>query len=161
MSDHHQGQCACGHVKYRMTSDPMFVHCCHCKSCQRELGTAFAINAMVEADRVELLSGAPVLVDVPSDSGKGQKIYRCPKCEIAVWSKYALDGGIGDKVYFVRVGTLDEPGRLPPDIHIFTKSKLPWVVIPEGALAVDVYYSRSAMWPEESLKRRAALSDES
>ena len=137
-----------------MTSKPIFVHCCHCRWCQRETGGSFALNALIEADRVVLLFGAPQMVDTPSNSGKGQKIVRCPTCRIALWSNY---GGAGDKVRFVRVGTLDEPDRFPPDIHIFTMSKQPWVVIPPGAHAVREYYDRDKYWPAESLARRRAI----
>jgi hypothetical protein len=133
-----------------MTSDPLFVHCCHCRWCQRESGASFALNAMIEADRVEVLAGQPDLVDTPSESGYGQKIARCPRCRIALWSHYA---GAGPLVSFVRVGTLDEPDRVPPDIHIFTRSKQPWVVLPEGTPAVPQYYDREACWPAGSLAR--------
>ena len=151
---HFDGGCTCRQVRYRMTSAPLFVHCCHCRWCQRETGASFALNAMIETSRVQLLAGAPEMVMTPSNSGKGQKIARCPTCRIAVWSHYA---GAGDLLAFVRVGTLDEPDRLPPDIHIFTASKQPWVVIPPGARAVPEYYDRSKEWPAESLERRAAL----
>src|SRR6185369_581730 len=117
------GGCDCGTIRYRMETEPLFVHCCHCRWCQRETGASFALNAMIEADRVTLLGGEPEIVDTPSASGKGQKIARCPKCRVAVWSNYA---GAGPSVHFVRVGTLDEPDRLPPDIHIYTASKQPW-----------------------------------
>ena len=148
------GGCTCRTIRYRITSPPLFVHCCHCRWCQRETGASFALNAMIEADRVELLQGNVDVVMTPSYSGKGQKISRCPQCRIAVWSNYA---GAGDAVRFVRVGTLDEPDRLPPDIHIFTASKQPWVVIAPGTPAVAEYYDRKAHWPRESLERRAAL----
>jgi len=149
-----EGGCACRFVRYRMTSKPLFVHCCHCTWCQRETGTAFALNAMIEANRVELLQGDVEVIDTPSLSGKGQKISRCPKCRVALWSNYA---GAGDAVRFVRVGTLDEAGRFPPDIHIYTSTKQPWVVLPKGATAVPGFYTISERWPKESLERRAAL----
>jgi len=149
----YEGGCTCREVRYRMTTGPMFVHCCHCTWCQRETGASFALNAMIESERVELLQGEVEVVNTPSNSGKGQKISRCPKCGIAVWSNY---GGGGDAVRFVRVGTLDEPGRLPPDIHIFTSSKQPWVVLP-GTPAVAEYYDSKEYWPKESLERREAL----
>jgi len=148
------GGCTCRAVRYRMTSKPMFVHCCHCRWCQRETGASFALNAMIESDRVELLEGDVEVVKTPSNSGKGQKIARCAKCRIAVWSNYA---GAGDALRFVRVGTLDEPDLLPPDIHIFTSSKQPWVVLPPGIPAVEEYYDRAKYWPKESLERRKAL----
>ncbi len=149
-----EGGCTCRRIRYRMTSKPLFVHCCHCRWCQRESGAAFALNAMIEADRVELLSGEPELVATPSASGKGQKIWRCPTCRVSVWSNYS---GAGDAVRFVRVGTLDNPDALPPDIHIFTLSKQPWVVLPEGTPAVAEFYDIKKMWPKESLERRAAM----
>ena len=151
----HEGRCTCGQVRYRLTSMPMFVHCCHCRWCQRETGSAFVINALIEADRVELLDGEPEIVMTPSASGRGQKISRCPSCRVAVWSNYA---GFGDEVRFVRVGTLLEPDRLPPDIHIFTASKQPWVVLPDDVPAVPEFYSSREHWPQESLRRREALS---
>ena len=152
-----EGGCTCGAVRYRMTSKPMFVHCCHCRWCQRETGASFALNAMIEADRVVLLRGSPEAVDTPSESGKGQKIVRCPDCHIALWSNYA---GAGDALRFIRVGTLDEPDRLTPDVHIYTASKQPWVVLPPGTPAFEEYYDRNELWPEESLaRRRAALVD--
>jgi hypothetical protein len=136
-----------------MTSKPLFVHCCHCRWCQRETGSAFVLNAMIEAERVELLAGGVEVVDTPSLSGRGQKISRCPKCRVAVWSNYA---GGGDLVRFVRVGTLDDPDRFPPDVHIFTMSKQPWVSLAGGAPAVDAFYDIETLWPPESLARRRA-----
>lgn len=152
--DTFEGGCTCGAVRYRMESKPMFIHCCHCTWCQRETGASFALNAMIEADRVTLLQGEPELVATPSSSGVDQDICRCPRCRIAVWSNYS---GAGDKINFIRVGTLDEAHRLPPDIHIYTSTKQPWVVIPEGMPAVDEYYRRSEYWPAESIERRTQL----
>jgi hypothetical protein len=149
-----EGGCDCRAVRYRLETAPLFVHCCHCRWCQRETGASFALNALIEADRVAVLGEQPELVDTPSPSGFGQLIARCPRCRIAVWSHYA---GAGPLVSFVRAGTLDAPDLLPPDIHIFTASKQPWVVIPDGARAVPEYYERAQYWPEESLERWNAL----
>jgi hypothetical protein len=148
-----EGGCDCRYVRYRMTSRPLFVHCCHCRWCQRETGASFALNAMIEADRVVHLAGEPEIVDTPSSSGTGQAIARCPKCRIAVWSNY----GGRTVVRFVRVGTLDDPDEFPPDIHIFTATRQPWVVIPPGAKSVPEYYDLKEMWPADSLARRAAI----
>jgi hypothetical protein len=149
-----EGGCDCRTVRYRLESAPLFVHCCHCRWCQRESGAAFALNAMIEADRVTNLGAEPEIVLTPSASGRGQKIARCPQCRIAVWSNYA---GAGPVVRFVRVGTLDNPDLLPPDVHIFTASKLPWVVIPAGIPAMPGYYEREKLWPAESLARREVI----
>ena len=149
-----EGGCACGAVRYRLTSEPMFVHCCHCLNCQRQTGSAFVINLLIEADRVELLSGEPEPFDVPRDDGSSQRIHRCPDCQVAVYSDYGRP-----EVRFVRGGTLDEPAGVAPDIHIFTRSKLPWVTLPEDVPAVEVYYDSKALWPAESLERlRAVMS---
>jgi hypothetical protein len=149
-----EGGCDCGRVRYRMLTPPLFVHCCHCRWCQRESGASFALNAMVEADRVVSLRADPELVDTPSHSGQGQQIARCPSCRIAVWSHYA---GAGPVLRFVRVGTLDMPDHLPPQIHIYTASKQPWVPIPADVASVPEYYDREAHWPPESLARRLAI----
>jgi hypothetical protein len=141
-------------LRYRVLSKPLFVHCCHCRWCQRETGTSFALNALIESDRVHLLHGEVEIINTPSNSGKGQKISRCPRCHIAVWSNYA---GAGDAIRFIRVGTLDEADRLPPDIHIYAASKQPWFTIPPHMPSVPEYYRASEKWPKESLERRAAL----
>lgn len=146
--------CTCREVRFRLLSKPLFVHCCHCRWCQRETGASFALNAMIEADRVLTLAGEPEVVLTPTLSGKGQKISRCPTCRVALWSTYS---GAGDAVRFVRVGTLDMPDRLPPDIHIFTESKQPWVILPPGTPAVAQYYNRDKYWPADSLERRRIL----
>jgi hypothetical protein len=137
-----------------MAGAPLFVHCCHCRWCQRESGSAFALNAMIEADRVELLEGEVERLRIPSASGKGQTVVRCTRCRVALWSHYA---GSGDAVSFVRVGTLDDPDLLPPDIHIFTLSKQPWVLLPPDTPAVAEYYRRSEHWPAASIERLKAL----
>lgn len=147
-----EGGCACQRIRYRMTSLPLFVHCCHCRWCQRETGAAFALNAMIEADRVITLGEAPAVIQTPSASGKGQQIARCPHCRVAVWSHYA---GAGAAAKFVRVGTLDNPDRLPPDVHIFTASKQPWVTLPLGVPAFEAFYDRPALWSQERQDRLA------
>ncbi|MFZ1727934.1 MAG: GFA family protein [Albidovulum sp.] len=148
-----EGGCVCGKVRYRMDDTSLFTHACHCTWCQRETGGPHALNAMIETDRLCLLRGDPVDCPTPSLSGAGQIIVRCPDCHIALWSFYA---GAGRKLAFVRVGTLDDPGLFPPDIHIYTSTKMPWYVLPEGVPAVADHYQRSAYWPEASLRRREA-----
>ncbi len=117
-----EGGCTFRQVRYRLIGTPLIVHACHCRWCQRETGTAHALNALYEADRVVHTAGEPEIVLTPSASGKGQKIARCPTCRVAVWSNYAQ---AGDSVRFVRVGTMDNPDLCPPDIYIFTSSKQP------------------------------------
>ncbi|KGM53289.1 aldehyde-activating protein [Lysobacter daejeonensis GH1-9] len=145
-----EGHCTCGVVRYRLDAMPLVVHACHCRWCQRETGSAFALNAMVETDRVAVLQGAPEAVPVPSASGKGQRIMRCPQCRVALWSHYP---GGGEAIAFVRVGTLDTPDALPPDVHIYTASKLPWLVLPANARAFAEFYDLRVEWSAEALQR--------
>ncbi len=142
------GGCACGAVRYRLASDPLFVHCCHCLNCQRQTGSAFAINLLIEADRVELLAGEPRPVDVPRDDGSSQRIFRCPDCQTAVFSLYTRP-----QVRFVRGGTLDDPKGIAPDVHIYTRSKVSWVTLPDSVPAFENYYDTKAVWPAASLDR--------
>ena len=151
MSVTREGGCSCGAVRYRLSSEPLFVHCCHCLNCQRQTGSAFVINLLIEADRVELLAGEPQPVEVPRDDGSPQRIFRCPACQVAVYSEYGRP-----EVLFVRAGTLDDPSSVAPDVHIFTRSKLDWVALPESVPAFEVYYDSRELWPAESLERRAA-----
>ncbi|HEX5959097.1 MAG TPA: GFA family protein [Hyphomicrobiaceae bacterium] len=151
-----EGGCACRQVRYRLEGVPLIVHACHCRWCQRETGAAFALNAVYEADRVVHHAAEPEIVQTPSISGRGQRIARCPSCRVAVWSNYPQ---AGEAVRFVRVGTLDEPDRLPPDIHIYTASKQPWLILPPDARAVPEFYDVQATWPAESLARYQALRE--
>ncbi|HWG04760.1 MAG TPA: GFA family protein [Beijerinckiaceae bacterium] len=148
-----EGGCFCGRVRYRLGSAPMFVHCCHCRDCQRQTGSAFVLNALIETERMDLLRGSPAGAPVPTDSGKPHHIYRCSDCGSALWSEY----GGRSNLRFIRVGTLDEPTALTPDVHIYTRSKLPWVSLPVGVPAFEAYYDSRALWPAESLERRRAL----
>lgn len=152
-----EGGCTCGEVRYRMIGSPLFVHCCHCTKCQTESGSAFALNAMIETDRVETIAGAPEPTLTPTESENPQQVWRCSRCKVALWSHYAA---AGDLVSFVRIGTLDNASAMQPDIHIYTRSKLAWVRLPEGCLAVEAYYNRNACWPEASLTRLEALFGE-
>ena len=148
-----EGGCACGAVRYRLTSPPMFVNCCHCRDCQRQVGSAFAINGLIETDRIEVLAGDIAPSRMPTDSGRPHDIYRCAACGTALWSDY----GGRPALRFVRIATLDDPQAAPPDAHIFTRSKLPWVGLPADAAVFEVYYDMAELWPAASLARRRAI----
>lgn len=154
MAETFEGGCSCGAVRFRLTAAPMFVHCCHCRDCQRQTGSAFAINALTETDRIEILSGAPEPVSMPTDSGRPHDIYRCPHCKVAVWSDY----GRRPYLRFVRVGALDDPSAIVPDVHIYARSKLPWVALPAGVPAFAEYYDMKTLWPAAAQERRRIAS---
>jgi hypothetical protein len=147
-----EGGCACGAVSYRLASQPMFVHCCHCLNCQRQTGSALVVNLLIEADRVQVLAGAPQPVDAPRDEGSSQRFFRCPDCQVAIFSEYGPP-----EVRFVRGGTLDDPTGITPDVHIYVRSKVGWVTLPEGTPAFHVYYDHGELWPAESLSRLEAV----
>jgi hypothetical protein len=150
----YDGGCSCGAVRFRLTSAPMFVHCCHCRDCQRQTGSAFVINALIETGRVAMLAGAPEPVAMPTDSGRPHDIYRCPQCKVAVWSDY----GRRPYLRFVRVGALDDPAAISPDVHIYTRSKLPWVALPADVAAFAEFYDMKTLWPAEAQERRRAAA---
>jgi hypothetical protein len=152
MSVPREGCFSFGAVRYRLTCDPLFIHCCHCLNCERHTGSAFVINLLIEADRVELLAAVPQPVDVPRDDGSKQRIFRCPGCQVAVFSLYGRP-----EVRFVRGGTLDQPSEVTPDVHIFTRSKLDWITLPDSTPAFEVYYDRKTLWPAASLERLDAI----
>ncbi len=154
MAESLAGGCSCGAVRFRLTTAPMFVHCCHCLDCQKQTGSAFAINALIETDRIEMLAGQPEPVSMPTDSGRPHDIYRCPKCKVAVWSDY----GRRPYLRFVRVSVLDAPHAIVPDVHIYTRSKVPWVALPAGVPAFAEYYDMKTLWPAEAQERRRAAS---
>jgi hypothetical protein len=154
-----EGGCGCGHVRYTITTAPLIVHCCHCRYCQRQTGSAFVINALYEAPEIEVTNGVVYKIVTPSPSGKGQIIARCPKCQVALWSHYNM-GGLREKISFLRVGTLDNPDLIPPDIHIFTESKQPWFEIPKNATSVEAFYEMEDILTKENYKRLSSLWDE-
>lgn len=148
-----EGGCSCGEVRYRLTAEPLFTHCCHCLNCQRQTGSAFVVNVLIETDRIEPVAGEPQPVDVPRDDGSMQRIFRCPTCQVALYSRYTRP-----ELRYVRAGTLDDPASVAPDVHIFTRSKLPWVALPDSVPAFDVFYDQEAEWPAASLERYRAAT---
>ena len=152
MSVQREGGCACGALRYRLASPPMFIHCCHCLNCQRQTGSTFVINLLIEAHRLDVLTGTPKPVDVPRDDGSAQRIFRCPTCRVAVFSQYGRP-----EFRFVRAGTLDDPSGVEPDVHIYTRSKVGWVTIPDSVPAFEEYYETRELWPAASLERLDAI----
>ena len=151
-----EGGCTCGRVRYQVASKPLIVHACHCRGCQKNSGSAFALNALFEADRVTLVSGKVEEIAVPTPSGTGQDITRCTECKVAVWSNYNM-GGLRRHIRFVRVGTLDDPDQYPPDVHIYTCSKQPWVILPKRDRRVNEFYKFAETWSPASLERLSEI----
>jgi hypothetical protein len=146
-----EGGCACGAIRYKLTNTPMIVHACHCKDCQRLSGSAFALNLWIERKFVEPSGEAPVAFSVsPGSSGKPHDVLCCPKCGTGLWNKYHATPG--DTV-LLRAGTLDDPAAISPDVHVFTRSKAPWLELPRNAKVFDAFYKIDEVWPPESLER--------
>ena len=151
-----KGRCGCGELQYRVTAKPMYVQCCHCSECQHQTGAPFVVNALLETSAVELLSGETETTLFDTGSGAGHEVIRCASCKTPVWSYYLA---LGRNIAFLRVGTLDDSSVFPPDIHVFTRSKLDWTLIPTDAAAVEEFYRFKELWPEESMARfKAAMS---
>jgi hypothetical protein len=155
-----EGGCACGAVRYYVTSRPLIVHACHCRLCQRQTGSTNAVNALIEADRMVVLSGDIEQTLLQTPSGRGQRIARCTSCKVALWSNYLITNQ-GDHMRFLRVGTLDDPALMPPDVHIHTDTKLPWYVTEDDTLSVEVFYDQKTTWSEDSLSRLRKLCEKS
>lgn len=149
------GRCFCGQVRFRMHGTPMFVHCCHCRDCQQQSGSAFVVNGLIEAERIELIAGEPRPISMATESGRSHDIYRCESCQSALWSDY----GGRTWLRFVRLATLDDPSDFVPDVHIYTRSKLPWLDLPQGAAVFSEYYDVRAQWPAKSQARYKAAKD--
>jgi len=147
------GRCSCGAVRYRLTEKPLIVHCCHCRDCQTQTGSAFVINAMIETAHIAVESGDINIVAMPSPSGRGHDIHRCAACQVAVWSDY----GKRPFLRFLRVSTLDDAHAIKPDVHIFTRSKVPWMTLPQQVPAFDIFYDPEQVWTPESLVRRTVM----
>ena len=151
-----EGGCACDYVRYQVISQPLITHCCHCRYCQRQTGSAFVINALVNATDVKLLKGSVEEIITASPSGKGQKISRCPKCHVAIWSNYFM-GGIKNLINFVRVGTLDNPDQFSPDVHIYTTTKQPWFTLPKNSAVFKEFYNYENTWSKKNNNHRKML----
>ncbi len=151
-----EGGCACGYVRYKIDASPLITHCCHCRYCQRLTGTAFALNALFDAKHIKIINGTFDEIVTPSPSGRGQTIARCPKCEVAIWSNYFM-GGIKEKIRFIRVGTLDKPDQFPPDVHIFTETKQPWVNLSADAQVFDKFYDFEKIWSKDNEQLRQSM----
>lgn len=145
-----EGGCACGAITYRLTAEPLIVHACHCRDCQRLTGGAFALNIWIERRFVEADHARLGSVMLTAGSGKPHEVFRCPQCGTALYSKY--HAASGDTV-LLRAGTLDRPEEVAPDVHIFTRSKLPWLQLPEGARAFEAFYKLPEVWSAASLER--------
>ncbi|KAB8217700.1 Mss4-like protein [Aspergillus novoparasiticus] len=150
-----QGGCACGSIRYQVEAPPLFIHCCHCTDCQRETGSAFALNMLIESEHVKILTGAELqVITTASDRDPGQQILRCAKCYVALRSFYPDHGPF---ISFIRVGTLDQPRVVTPDIHLFVRSKVPWLLLPDGVLKKEELYNIEEVWTEQSILRRKAV----
>jgi hypothetical protein len=145
-----EGGCACRAVRYKLTASPLIVHACHCRDCQRLTGGPFVINIWIEKKFVETGAVAPKSCRLAGGSGKPNEVFFCERCGTTLWSRYDI---VPSECLFVRAGTLDDPAAVTPDVHIFTRSKLPWLELPETARAFPTIYKIDEVWPAESRER--------
>ena len=144
------GGCACGAIRYRVTETPLIVHACHCLNCQKLTGSAFVITLWIERELVAVSGAEPKFYRLTAGSGQTHDVYYCPDCGTRLWSRF--EAVPGDTI-LLRAGTLDDPAAVTPDVHIYTRSKLPWVRLPEGARAFEAMYKLAEVWPDETRAR--------
>ena len=149
-----EGGCGCGAVRYRLKDEPMYVNNCHCRLCQIQTGTGSAVNAFIETDRLDHLSGNLSEHEFVTGSGGVQIVVRCATCGTPVWSHYPR---LGRKTAGIRVGTLDDPSAVRPDAAIFVVSKPGWAPLPEGIPQFEEYYNPAELLPAERFARMKAL----
>ena len=149
------GGCACGAARYELSTTPLIVHACHCRDCQRITGGPFVINIWIERRFVGTNGAKLGSFELRGGSEKPHEVFFCPTCGVFLWSRYAIAPG---DCLFVRAGTLDRPDRIKPDVHIFTRTKLPWIELPKDALAFESIYTIADVWPPSSLERLRAAS---
>jgi hypothetical protein len=144
------GGCACGAIRYKLAASPLIVHACHCRDCQRITGSAFVINLWIERQFVEAIGAVPESFELAGGSGQPNEVFFCGKCGVYLWSRY--HGAPGDAL-FIRAGTLDTPDAVAPDVHIFTRSKVPWLELPDGVPAFKTFYKLDQIWSAASKER--------
>jgi len=133
------------------------VNNCHCRLCQRQTGTGSAVNAFIESDRLEHLTGELSEHEFVTGSGGTQTVVRCVKCGTPLWSHYPR---LGRKAAGIRVGTLDDPSEVRPDAAIFVASKPVWAPLPEGIPSFNGFYNPAELaelLPPNRLERLMAI----
>ena len=143
------GGCACGAIRYELTATPLVVHACHCRDCQRLSGSAFVVNLWIEPEHVKAQGPEPESFRMKGGSGRAHEVFFCSACGTYLWSRYGISG----RALFVRAGTLDDPGTVTPDVHLFTRSKVPWLALPRGVRAFETFYRIADVWSAESQAR--------
>ncbi|MGA7761234.1 MAG: GFA family protein [Candidatus Binataceae bacterium] len=145
-----EGGCSCKAVRYKLTASPLIVHACHCRDCQRISGSAFVINIWIEKEFVQTSGAIPKSFLLEGGGGRNHEVFFCRKCGAYVWSRYHRAPG---DALFVRAGTLDKPEAVTPDVHVYTRSKLPWLELPRGVPAFESMYKIEEVWSAESKER--------
>lgn len=140
----------CNTVRYRLLTSPLFCHACHCLDCQRVSGSAFILSLEIELYNIKIISATlPAFTKHEPKPGVFEQFAECPKCRVRLWADSMVEEAVCD----VRVGTLDFPSLMEPDLHIFVESKLDWVRLPDGARTMLKGGNVQQFWPKSSLKR--------
>ena len=143
-----KGGCICGQVKYYITEKPLFTQACHCKDCKVLTGSSYVVNSSV-LENTLIVEGEVSSTELKAGSGASYKTYFCTKCGNYVYADY--DSAVGRLT--VRTKTLDNSEKFPPQVHIFTKDKDPWLNLSEDVICFKEMYDQKKTWPEESLNK--------
>lgn len=125
-SDTLKGGCNCGAIRYAITSAPVAVAACHCTRCRRQSGAAYSVNLVIRASSMSVEGSLAVFEEHDTESGELLRREFCGACGSPIRSVPTAT----PKFVAVKAGTLDDPAPFPPQLHIWTRSKLPWVQIP-------------------------------
>ena len=142
------GGCICGQVKYQIIDKPLFTQACHCKDCKVLTGSSYVVNSSI-LENTLIVEGEVSSTELKAGSGASYKTYFCTKCGNYVYADY--DSAVGRLT--VRTKTLDNSEKFPPQVHIFTKDKDPWLNLSEDVICFKEMYDQKKTWPEDSLNR--------
>ena len=144
------GGCYCGAVRYRLLTAPLFCYACHCADCHKHTGSVFACFTSIEAEFVAFIGPTPPKVSVRArPDGVERRTTFCPECGTNLWTRGEKDPVTID----VKTGTLDHPELMEPDLHSYFESRIPWVLLPEGAKTCLGQFDFRKEWPPSSLQR--------
>ena len=122
------GGCHCGYLRYEITQAPRLVYSCHCTDSQKMTSSAFSMGLVVAEEAFRLTAGEPRLVQRAADSGRMTTRLTCPNCGSWITGTPRMGGALRT----VRAGTLDDTSSLRATVHLWIRSKQPWVILPDG-----------------------------
>lgn len=123
----HKGQCLCGQIQYEFEGEPLMSGVCHCKNCQRQVGSAFSTISGLPKAAFKLTGSPKLYQDDETDSGNPVERYFCGNCGSPIYSLVASQPDL----LFLKTGTLDDTGAFVPQFQVYCETKQNWVALLE------------------------------